>query len=78
MDVTMADLNKNVNSIINRAHLSGETVTILKHGKPIATISPVYDRSPVVDALHYLMKLEPVNVPESVESVIALGRQRGV
>ncbi len=78
MDVTMADLNKNVNSIINRAHLSGETVTILKHGKPIATISPIYDQSPIDDALRYLMAIEPVSVSESVESVLTLGRKRGI
>jgi antitoxin (DNA-binding transcriptional repressor) of toxin-antitoxin stability system len=36
MQVTMGELNKNANSIINRAYSSGESVTILKHGKPIA------------------------------------------
>jgi prevent-host-death family protein len=78
MNVTMAELNKNVNSIINRAHASGETVTILKHGKPIATILPVTDQSPIDDALRYLMTYEPVSVTESITSVIALGRHHGV
>jgi prevent-host-death family protein len=78
MDVTMADLNKNVNSVINRACSSGETVTILKHGKPIATILPIADHSAVDDAVQYLKMLEPAAVSESVESVIGLGRQRGI
>lgn len=78
MQVTMAELNKNVNSIINRAYSSGETVTILKHGKPIAKILPVDDRSSVEESLRYLNAIEPVEVPESVGSVIDLGRKRGL
>ena len=78
MRVTMAELNKNVNSIINRAHSSGETVTILKHGKPIARILPIDDRFSVEESLRYLNAIEPVEVPESVESVIDLGRKRGL
>jgi len=78
MRVTMAELNKNVNSIINRAHSSGETVTILKHGKPIARILPIDDRSSIEGSLRYLNAIEPVEVPESVESVIDLGRKRGL
>jgi prevent-host-death family protein len=74
----MAELNKNVNSIINRAHSSGETVTILKHGKPIARILPIDDRSSIEGSLRYLNAIEPVEVPESVESVIDLGRKRGL
>ena len=78
MRVTMAELNKNVNSIINRAHSSGETITILKHGKPIARILPIDDRSSVEESLRYLIAVEPVEVPESVELVIDLGRKRGL
>lgn len=78
MQVTMVELNKNANSIINRAHSSGESVTILKHGKPIARIVPINDRSPVEEALSYLTEIEPVKVHDLVESVIDKGRQRGL
>ena len=78
MQVTMAELNKNANAIINRAHSSGESVTILKHGRPIARILPINDESPVEDALFYLTELEPVAVHDSVETVINKGRQRGL
>lgn len=77
MQVTMVELNKNANSIINRVHSSGEPATIIKHGKPIARILPINDRSPVEDALSYLTKLKPVDVLDSVVSVIDKGRQRG-
>ncbi len=78
MQVTMADLNKNANSIINQAHSSGEPVIVLKHGKPIARILPIQDRLPVDDALKYLVTLKPVDVRETIESVISKGRQRGL
>lgn len=78
MQVTMVELNKNANSIINRVHSSGEPATIIKHGKPIARILPIIDRSSVEDALSYLTKLKPVDVQDSIESVIDKGRQRGL
>jgi prevent-host-death family protein len=74
----MGELNKNANSIINRAHSSGESVIILKHGKPIAKILPINDRSPVEDALSYLSKIEPIDVKDSIDSVISKGRQHGI
>ena len=78
MKVTMGELNKNANSIINRAYSSGESVTILKHGKPIARILPIIDRSPVDDALTYLSKIKPVDVQDSIDSIIRKGRQHGI
>jgi prevent-host-death family protein len=78
IQVTMAELNKNANSIINRAYSSGESVTILKHGKPIARILPINDRSSVEDALSYLSKVEPVDVQDSIDSIIRKGRQYGI
>ena len=77
MQVSMVELNKNANSIINRAHSSGETITVLKHGKPIARILPIIDQTPVVDALNYLAALKPVDVTESIESVLEQGRKHG-
>ncbi len=78
MKITMAELNKNVNSIINRSSESGETVTIFKHGKPIAKILPVNERESAEHALRYLISIEPVTVTDTIESVINKGRQRGI
>ena len=78
MQVTMAELNKNVNAIINRARSSGETVVVLKHGKPIAEISPIHSRAHVGEALRYLNAINPVTVPESIDSVIDKGRKHGI
>ena len=74
----MVELNKHANAIINKAHKTGESVTIIKHGKPIAKISPINDKSPVEDALNYLTTLIPVSVDDSIESVINNGRQYGL
>ena len=78
MQVTMGELNKNANSIINQAYSSGETVIILKHGEPIARILPINDSSAIEGALSYLTKIKPVDVQDSVDSVLKLGRQRGL
>jgi prevent-host-death family protein len=78
MQITMAELNKNVNSIINQAYTTGESVTILKHGKPIAQISPITDSLVVENALNYLSTIEPINVEDSIATVINKGRQRGI
>ena len=78
MQVTMGELNKNANSIINQAYSSGETVIILKHGEPIARILPINDGSSIEGALNYLTKIKPVDVQDSVDSVLKLGRQRGL
>ncbi|HGG60467.1 MAG TPA: type II toxin-antitoxin system Phd/YefM family antitoxin [Gammaproteobacteria bacterium] len=77
MRVTMAELNKSVNAIINRALEGGETVTVFKHGKPVAEIRPLGDHVAVDRALEYLSAVEPVAVRDSIDEVIAGGRQRG-
>ena len=78
MQVTMGELNKNANSIINQAYSSGETVIILKHGEPIARILPINDKLAFEGALSYLTKVKPVDVQDSVDSVLQQGRQRGL
>ncbi len=75
MQITMVELNKNANAIINQAYSSGETVTIVKHGKPIAKIEPIKESSRVEDALEYFANIKPVNVQESIDSVINKGQQ---
>ena len=77
MQVTMVELNKNANSIINQAYNSGEPITILKHGKPIARILPIHDNTPVEDALNYLAGIEPLDVDDCVASVINKAQQHG-
>lgn len=78
MHVTMAELNKHANSIINQAHSSGESITVLKHGKPIAQILPLHDESQKDHALSYLTTLEATPIERSIDSVIEAGRQRGI
>ena len=45
MRVTMAELNKKSNTIVNRVAESVEAVKVYKHGKPIAVLRP-YDDGP--------------------------------
>ncbi len=78
MKVTMAELNKSVNAIINHVRAAGETVTVVKHGKPIAEIKPLQDQVAVSEALNYLAAIKPVPVTDSIQDVIAEGRQRGL
>ncbi len=78
MKVSMAEINKKANQIINQVAESGETVVILKHGQAIAEIRPVAAHSNRAAALSYLRKLQPIKVKEPVENVVAKGRQRGV
>ncbi|MGI9288008.1 MAG: type II toxin-antitoxin system Phd/YefM family antitoxin [Pseudomonadales bacterium] len=74
----MAEVNKKANLIINEVARSGETVVIIKHGKPIAEIRPITDPSHRQEALRYLRNLTPISVDDSVESVIEQARQRGL
>ncbi len=78
MHVTMADLNKKANTIINQVAESGEAIMIYKHGKPIAEIRPYQDDVKTHQALDFLMNLEPIPVKGSLESVIEQGRKRGL
>jgi len=78
MKVTMGNLNKNVSAIIAQICSTGESVTVLRHGKAIAQINPVSDPSPISKALDYLTELKSVSVSESVDSVLAAGRSRGL
>lgn len=78
MHITMADLNKKANTIINQVAESGEAIIVYKHGKPIAEIRPFHDGSKTSQALDFLMNLDPIPVNESPESVLAQGRNRGL
>jgi len=78
MKISMAEVNKKANLIINQVAESGEVAVILKHGKPIAEIRPIRSDTAVTDALAYLAKLKPIKVERSVGEVIESGRKRGV
>lgn len=78
MHVTMAELNKKANTIINQVAESGEAVMIYKHGKPIAEIRPYHDDHKSLQALEFLLNLEPVPVNDAIDTVLAQGRQRGL
>jgi len=78
MHVTMADLNKKANTIINQVAESGEAIVVYKHGKPIAEIRPYHDDSKTSRTLDYLMSLDPIPVKDSIESVLEQGRKRGL
>jgi antitoxin (DNA-binding transcriptional repressor) of toxin-antitoxin stability system len=78
MKVSMAEINKRANLIINQVSESGEVATIMKHGKPIAEIRPIPSQGVREDALAYLTALEPVKVEQPVEKVIKAGRRRGI
>lgn len=78
MQVTMADLNKKANTIINQVAESGEIITVYKHGKPIAEIRPYPDAVKNNQALDFLLNLDPIKVKDSPESVLAQGRNRGL
>ena len=78
MHITMVDLNKKANSIINQVAKTGETTVVYKHGKPIAEIRPYSDPALPNRALDFLLSLEPTAVTESPESILEQGRQRGL
>ena len=77
-NVTMAELNKKANAIINQVAESGESVTVLKHGKPVAEIVSIKENKIREDAIHYLLDNPPVPVTTSIESIIKEGRDRGI
>ena len=76
MKISMAEVNKKANLIINQVAESGEVAVIMKHGKPIAEIRPIRSDTVVSDALAYLAKVKPVKVEQSVDQVIELARKR--
>ena len=78
MKVSMADVNKKPNQIINQVVDSGEPAIILKHGKPIAEIRPLTENTGRDKAMDFLAQLEPVEVSTPLEEVIEQGRSRGL
>lgn len=78
MKVSMADVNKKGNKIINQVVDTGEPAIIVKHGKPIAEIRPLPGHAERDQALAFLSGLEPVAVSTSLDQVIEEGRKRGL
>lgn len=78
MKVSMADVNKKPNRIINQVVSTGESAIILKHGKPIAEIRPLTDSADREAAISYLSGLKPVPVSTPLEQVIDEGRKSGI
>ena len=78
MRVSMADVNRKPNQIINQVVDSGEPAIVLKHGKPIAEIRPLRENAGRDKAITFLSALEPVAVRTPLEQVIQEGRGRGL
>ena len=78
MKVSMADVNKKGNMIINQVVATGEPAIIVKHGKPIAEIRPLPENRERDKAIAYLSALEPVPVSTPLAQVIDDGRKRGL
>lgn len=78
MRITMVELNKKANSIINQVAKTGETTVVYKRGKPIAEIRPYSDPARPNRALDFLLNLEPTIVTESPESILEQGGQHGL
>ena len=78
MKVTMVDVNKKANQIVNRVVESGEPAVIMKHGKAIAEIRPIVGGQVRKQALDFLCALEPVPVSISPDKLLHEGRARGL
>ena len=78
MKVSMAEVNKKANLIINHVAESGEVAVILKHGKPIAEIRPVFCDDSKKRALAYLANIKPIKVGEPVARVIGAAHESRV
>lgn len=78
MKVSMAEVNRNPNQIINRVVDYGEPAIVLKHGKPIAEIRPLPNYSERDKAIAYLSALNPKEVTAPLEHAIDEGRRRGL
>jgi antitoxin (DNA-binding transcriptional repressor) of toxin-antitoxin stability system len=76
--VSMADVNKKGNTIINEVVSTGEVAIVVKHGKPIAEIRPIAQDGASAEAISYLTGLTPLKVSESVDDVLQEGRKRGI
>ena len=78
MKVSMADVNKKGNMIINQVVETGEIAIIVKHGKPIAEIRPLPDIGGRDRAIDFLASLEPLQVSTPLDELIEEGRKRGL
>ena len=78
MKVSMGEVNKKANLIINQVAESGESAVIFKHGKPIAEIRAISNTDDRGLALEYLIQLQPIKVKKAIGAVIEEGRRRGV
>ena len=75
MKVSMAEVNKKANLIINQVAESGEVAVIFKRGKPIAEIRPVSSDASREKALEYLSNIKPIKVGSRawIEAISATG-----
>lgn len=78
MNITMSELNKKANAIINQVAESNQPVTVIKHGKAIAEIIPVNNSKIAENAADYLLSNKPARVDVSIDSMINSGRNRGI
>jgi len=76
--VSMAELNKRANAIINGVVETGDPVTVYKHGKAVAEISSIDENKIREDAIDYLLNNPPLPVTTPIDEVIAEGRNRGL
>ena len=76
--VSMAELNKRANAIINKVVESGESITVYKHGKAVAEISSINESKVREDAIDYFLNNPPLKVTTPIDELIAEGRKRGV
>lgn len=80
MKVTMVEINKEASRIVNRVTQTGEPATIYKHGKAIAEIRPLTDKTVTERDIAYqnLLSLQAAKVVEPITEVIAKSRRRGL
>lgn len=76
--VSMAELNKRANAIINEVVETGDSVTVYKHGRAVAEISSIDEKKIGEDAIDYLLNNPPLSVTTPIDEVIAEGRNRGL
>jgi prevent-host-death family protein len=76
--VSMAELNKRANAIINEVVESGESVTVYKHGTAVAEIVSIEENKVREDAIEYFLNNPPLKVDTPIDEMIAEGRNRGL